>query len=83
MSILMTRTRPTGRHRLGRPGLIPVTALVTVVRRGFFAAWFRPARHRSPVAARPAASAAAGLFPPRSDSAEPPHPTVNGPAVSP
>jgi len=53
MSILMTRTPPTGRHRLGRPGLIPVTALVTVVRRGFFAAWFRPARHRSPVAATP------------------------------
>jgi hypothetical protein len=53
MSILMTRTRPTGRHRLGRPGLIPVTALVTVVRRGFFAALFRPAKHRGPVRAAP------------------------------
>ncbi len=30
----------------GRPGLIPVSALVTVVRRGFFRSWWRPARHR-------------------------------------
>ena len=56
VSIVMTRTRPTGRHRLGRPGLIPVTALVTVVRRGFFAALFRSGRHRGPVAPRRAAA---------------------------
>ncbi len=35
-----------GRHRLGLPGLIPVTALVRVVRRGLFASWLRPGRHR-------------------------------------
>jgi len=35
-----------GRHRLGIPGLIPVTALVTVARRRFFLAWFRPGKHR-------------------------------------
>jgi len=46
VSIVMNRTRPTGRHRLGRPGLIPVSALVTVVRRGFIRSWWRPARHR-------------------------------------
>jgi hypothetical protein len=46
VSIVMNRTRPTGRHRLGRPGLIPVSALVTVVRRGFLRSWWRPARHR-------------------------------------
>ncbi len=38
-----------GRHRLGRPGLIPVGVLATVVRRGFFA-WFRAGKHRRPVA---------------------------------
>jgi len=55
VSIVMNRTRPTGRHRLGRPGLIPVSALVTVVRRGFLRSWWRPARHRyveSPAARR-------------------------------
>ena len=50
MTIVMNRVRPAGRHRLGRPGLIPVTALTTVLRRGFIRAWFRPGRHRSPAA---------------------------------
>lgn len=53
MSILMTRTRPSGRHRLGRPGLIPVTALITVARRGLIRSWFRPARHRRSAVATP------------------------------
>lgn len=35
-----------GRHRRGRPGLRPVSSFVTVVRRGFFSAWFRPGKHR-------------------------------------
>ena len=38
-----------GRHRLGRPGLIPVGVLATVLRRGLFS-WFRPGKHRRPVA---------------------------------
>ena len=46
MSITLTRMPVGGRHRLGRPGLIPVTALLTVVRRGLFASWLRPGRHR-------------------------------------
>lgn len=37
-----------GRHRLGRPGLIPVGMLATVVRRGFLS-WFRPGKHRRQV----------------------------------
>lgn len=35
-----------GRHRLGRPGLVSVTAFVTVVRRGLFQSWRIPGRHR-------------------------------------
>jgi len=46
----MNRVRPAGRHRLGRPGLIPVTVLVTVVRRGWIRSWFRPGRHHGPTA---------------------------------
>ncbi len=51
MSTVLTRPgrterRLTGRHRLGRPGLVPVTALITVVRRGFFGSWLRRGRHR-------------------------------------
>jgi hypothetical protein len=42
----LIRMPVAGRHRLGSPGLIPVTALVTVVRRRFFLAWFRPGKHR-------------------------------------
>lgn len=34
-----------GRHRRGRPGLIPVTTLAVVVRRGLLT-WFRPGKHR-------------------------------------
>lgn len=36
----------TGRHRLGLPGLIPVTTLARVVRRGLLASWLRRGRHR-------------------------------------
>jgi hypothetical protein len=46
MSIVLHRPRVTGRHRLGRPGLIPLSALVTIRRRSFFTSWFRPGRHR-------------------------------------
>ena len=58
MSTVLTRPERTdrqltGRHRLGRPGLIPVTALVTIARRGFFRSLFRSGRHRA--AALPAA----------------------------
>jgi hypothetical protein len=35
-----------GRHRRGTPGLIPVTAFVTVVRRGLLSSWLRHGRHR-------------------------------------
>jgi len=42
----LIRMPVAGRHRLGSPGLVPVTALVTVVRRRFFLAWFRPGKHR-------------------------------------
>ena len=57
MSTVLTRPERTertltGRNRLGRPGLIPVTALVTVVRRGFFRSLFWSGRHRA--AAMPA-----------------------------
>jgi len=52
MSTVLTRPERTertltGRHRLGRPGLIPVTALVTFTRRGFFRSLFRIGRHRA------------------------------------
>ncbi|GGL90983.1 hypothetical protein [Nakamurella endophytica] len=36
-----------GRHRAGGPGLVPVTMLVQVRRRGWFRSLFRPARHRA------------------------------------
>lgn len=53
MTIVLTRPRSVaatgGRHRLGRPGLIPVTALVQVVRRGLLRSWLRPGRHCAPV----------------------------------
>lgn len=35
-----------GRHRLGGPGRVPVSALVRVVRRNLFVAWFKPGKHR-------------------------------------
>ena len=35
-----------GRHRLGLPGLVPVTSFVEVVRRNFFVRMFRTGRHR-------------------------------------
>ncbi len=58
MSTVLTRPeqterKPVGRHRLDRPGLIPVAALVTITRRGFFRSLFRSGRHRA--AASPAA----------------------------
>jgi hypothetical protein len=42
-----------GRHRSGRPGLVPVTSFVAVVRRGLFASWRRPGRHRRLPAGQP------------------------------
>lgn len=42
-----------GRHRLGRPGLVHVTAFVQVVYRGLFTSWRQPGRHRIYVAPRP------------------------------
>jgi len=56
VSIVLHRPKVTGRHRRGRPGLIPVSALVTVRRRGFFASWFRSGKHRyaaTPVTGQP------------------------------
>ncbi|WP_420121593.1 hypothetical protein [Nakamurella sp.] len=50
MTITLTRpssTGPAGRHRLGRPGLVPANALVVVVYRGWLSHLLRPARHRS------------------------------------
>lgn len=35
-----------GRHRFGTPGLIHVIGMIPVIRRGFFAALFRPGKHR-------------------------------------
>lgn len=46
MSIVLNRPKVTGRHRLGRPGLIPLSALVTIRRRSIFALWFRSGKHR-------------------------------------
>ena len=46
MTSTFTAPAGRGRHRRGRPGLRPVSTFVTVVRRGFFAAWFRPGKHR-------------------------------------
>jgi len=57
--VTITLTRPAatdrgGRHRLGRPGLVPVGSLVRVVYRGWLSHLFRPGRHllRTPRAAR-------------------------------
>jgi len=46
VSIVLHRPRVTGRHRLGRPGLIPLSALVTIRRRSIFTSWFRSGKHR-------------------------------------
>jgi hypothetical protein len=43
---LATTPLMRGRHRLGRPGLVHVTAFVAVVRRGLFESWRVPGRHR-------------------------------------
>jgi hypothetical protein len=59
-----------GRHRLGRPGLVHVTAFVTVLRRGLFESWRIPGRHRRtavlpdrlPSSPAPGASAASGAY---------------------
>lgn len=48
MTITLTRaatSAPAGRHRLGRPGLVPVTSLVAVVYRGWLSHLLRPGRH--------------------------------------
>jgi hypothetical protein len=50
VTIVLTRPRMTGRHRLGQPGLVPVTAMMKVLRRGFFSSWLRPGRHRGSAA---------------------------------
>ena len=39
-----------GRHRIGRPGLVWVGSMITLARRGFFAAMFAKGRHRTAVA---------------------------------
>ena len=39
-----------GRHRFGRPGLVPVASFVTVVYRGLFVSWRRPGRHQPYIA---------------------------------
>ena len=39
--------RSEGRHRLGLPGLVPVSTFVEVTRPSFFTRWFRRGRHRS------------------------------------
>jgi hypothetical protein len=50
--VTITLARPAmtahdgGRHRLGRPGLVPVTSLVAVVYRGWLSHLLRPGRHR-------------------------------------
>ena len=43
-----TTAAPTarGRHRLGRPGRVPVGSFVQVVYRGLFLSWRTPGRHR-------------------------------------
>ncbi len=45
ISITQVAAPPAGRHRLGRPGLVPVHALGILVRRRFLS-WFRVGRHR-------------------------------------
>jgi hypothetical protein len=48
--VTITLTRPAatdqgGRHRLGRPGLVPASSLVVVVYRGWLSHLLRPGRH--------------------------------------
>jgi len=49
VTITLTRAATTaqesGRHRLGRPGLVAVTSLIAVVHRGWLSHWLRPGRH--------------------------------------
>ena len=49
MTITLARPATTaqdgGRHRLGRPGLVPVTSLVVVLYRGWLSHLLRPGRH--------------------------------------
>ena len=42
-----------GRHRLGRPGSVPVGNFVQVIYRGLFLSWRLPSRHRRAVTPRP------------------------------
>jgi hypothetical protein len=49
-AVTITLTRPAataqgGRHRLGRPGLVPAPSLVVVVYRGWLSHLVRPGRH--------------------------------------
>lgn len=46
-------TAGSGRHRLGSPHLTHVAAMITVVRRGFFAALWTPGKHRQVVVTPP------------------------------
>jgi hypothetical protein len=45
ISITLAAAPTVGRHRLGRPGLVPLSALGILVRRGLLS-WFRVGRHR-------------------------------------
>ncbi|MEP6562817.1 MAG: hypothetical protein ABJD68_17290 [Nakamurella sp.] len=60
MTTILHRPRVIGRHRLGRPGLVPLSALVTIRRRSFFTSWFRSGKHRHGVI--PASKQAATPF---------------------
>jgi hypothetical protein len=60
MRSALNTTLVRGRHRLGNPGLVSVTALVAVPKVSFFSRLFRRGRHRAvtglaPVTALPLA----------------------------
>ncbi|MET3805146.1 hypothetical protein ABIB25_002146 [Nakamurella sp. UYEF19] len=45
-----------GRHRLGRPGLVPIGFFAAVAYRSLFASWRRAGKHRPYIAPRPMAT---------------------------
>jgi hypothetical protein len=58
-STLAPIVETTGRHRLGLPGLRPLSSFASIVTRGFLARLFYRGRHREPVPARTAPTATA------------------------